>query len=1103
MDLFPKQSETPCRVHPFFVFLCTVMILCAVAINALGLYEQFHGNEPGDWNPFWKNHLLLVDKLAIPLALLAWTFIVVADVRGSNNPIHLATCLLVVCSVLKIVGQVQGEDEMEVVQREYTKYCVNATKPLEKGGDKCFEGVYVDTNNPKITLYEELLERYSTAFLQTTSRGLMSNIFGLVLGMVILNRAVFPGREELSMFEQRTLEKIILKDNIVFFCSVFSAMLFVLSQATACLGDHRLNPENCYSVISSCSLAMYFGCAAFAVKILIFPFKTTSYNIGDFMRFDLRFHEQVQALIGVWSVVLVLFVFASGAPLKGYSFYTYVHTGHTWGYKTRDAAFSFCIMFMLLGLSITEPKAEHIRKYSERQARRSRRLSRLSDYLRVKMKSSKSTEWAPAFRYCLLAVGILLNTSSIAYFVYAQKDGEEYKFVHDYAIFLVSCGFLLCLGFSMTKPRTQSFWQAQLPKSASELNFLFVAIISFSKGNIAWGFFEAILAASGLILTPIFLKARKFLAHFGDADINKHLSSNLSTVFVVIPSVAYLIAEVTSCYTHEKEEGKDICFPLFLSNWTVSMWIGLTAAIGLSCGITFKNHTMADWIFLKEPTLSSIAHILCGCLTTSTSFYIFGLRGFNVSQKDLSFDPLELNESAYRDASQSLIIYSVALAVFVIIIITIDGFILAIKNAYLQSLDEAHEEEEFEHTVVYTLNSFFTKIEQKLNIKRFSVPDDVARVSPFYEELFLYACIIVCLTQMTGTLFRMFGTEPIQDIGIIITTTYCLGFIPHSVLVLAYIFSDLEKNTTERKKRNNSIAKWSIHSLFIANGISYAYEGHDKWLKWVLVDIVIIGSCASVFKGAEKNRRACAESVNLLGRRQHLVLCLKIMAANLPTQLYFIGEVVACMIRQKNYKKYVPDTPFELLDNSCNGVLYGITPIAIFNGWCIVQFINYGFHHEMQHDVRNVIRLRLTPFQIYRVANSAVLIIIAVFAYGLRSEMSYKDTDKTKSSLFWFIWTGLFLVLVEVGLTSFKLLYGYISSVITHAKTPSRRSLLPSDKSASDFEDRMGNRDKSMWDGGSKGTPIDLTATQRMQARKELLSKDKSVAVFEISPGFL
>ncbi|GMH75419.1 hypothetical protein TrLO_g822 [Triparma laevis f. longispina] len=279
------------------------------------------------------------------------------------------------------------------------------------------------------------------------------------------------------------------------------------------------------------------------------------------------------------------------------------------------------------------------------------------------------------------------------------------------------------------------------------------------------------------------------------------------------------------------------------------------------------------------------------------------------------------------------------------------------------------------------------------------------------------------------------------------------------------------------------------------NGILYAYEGGEKWKKWVMIDIVIIGTSTWAFYWTYKNRRICANTSSLRARRQHLVLCFKLMCANLPTQLYFIGEVVSCLMRQQmKYKKIVPETSFELLDNSCNGVLYGITPRHL---QCLVyvQYINYGLHHEMQHDVGNVIRLKLILFQMYRVANSAALVMLAIFAYSMRREDSFKEKFHERPTFFWFIIAGMFLVSVELGLTTFKVIFGCISEP--------RRSLLPSDRGTSDLDERLGDLDKSMWDGGSKGTPIDLTATQRMKTRKELLSKDKSVAVFEISPGFL
>ncbi|GMH99644.1 hypothetical protein TrLO_g5924 [Triparma laevis f. longispina] len=1114
MDLFSKKA--PCKIHPFFVILCMIMLILAVIINAMGLHEQIHGYEHNHdhFRIFPKNHILLLDKLVIPFALLSWSFIVVSDVRGSTDSIYFATLLLVSCSVLKIVGQLKGAQQIDDVEEKYFKLCINETLLLDDGYDKCFDVVSnktlidltrnfkdVKAMNVLMTVNQTKMqatyEKYSTAFLTSTSRGMGSNIIGVVGGLYILWRAVFPGRKELSEFEQKSLEQIILKDNIVFFCSVFSAMMFVFSQATACLGDHRDSPESCLPVVQSCSVAMYFGCAAFAAKILIFPFKTTLYDIKDLMSFDIRFHEQCQALIGIWSVVIIIFVFASGTPLKGFSFYTFVHTNFLWGYRVRDNLFSFSILFMLSGLSITSPKAVHIRKYSERQQRRERRLARLADYLRIKQKSTRPSEWAPALRYSALGLSIFLNASSLFYFIYAINDYTEWFVWHDIAIFLVTCAFLLSILFSSTKPRATSFWQAQLPKNLSELNFLFVGVISLSKESFAWGTFEIILATSGLFLTPVYNKARKFMAHFGDDDLNRHLSASLSTAFIVVPSIAYLVAEVFSCYSHEKD--KRSCFPLFVSNWAVSMWLGLTLVITLICGITFKSHTLADWTFFTDASISSVSRVVCAFATTSFAFYIFGLRAYNVSQDHPSYDPKLIDETNYRDADFVLVRYSVGLAVLVIVFLSIDGIFQGLKNAYLQVLDDAHEEEELEGSIICRAYIGIKKLEQRMNIERFRVPENVARISPIYEDLILYCCIIIWMTQVIGALLRFFSPEssPAHQIGVIIITSYMLGFIVHGILVTAFLFSEIESHTTnEERKLKIRIVKLSILTIFGFNTIFFVYEG--KW-KWVVINLAIIAIIASIFIGTEKSRRWCAQHFSTKERRQHLVLCFTVMCSSFPTQMYFIGEVVACMMRQMNYKATRnPETPFELLDNSCNSVLYGISPIAIFNGWCIVQYIIFGYHQDMQHDIRNVIRLKLTWFQLYRVANSSVLVILAVFAYSLRMEDSYEEVAKGETTLIAFIWTGMFLVSVEVALTSIHILYGLITSRLG-SKTSSRRNLLPTNRDKLSMEERMtdAKKDVSVWDGGGKG----VTTTDRQKKTK--LLKDKSIAVFEISPGFL
>ena len=162
---------------------------------------------------------------------------------------------------------------------------------------------------------------------------------------------------------------------------------------------------------------MWFGAAAFGFKSLVLPFKTSSYEVGDLMRFDLSFKEQCQTLIGIWGLLAVLFTFASGKALTvdlG-TFWCFVHTTNAWGMFVRNTFFSSTMMLILFGLCLTSPKAENARKYSERRARRTRRLARMADSIRVTLKSSRRGEWGPGLRYYLVFLCILLNSSPAIY----------------------------------------------------------------------------------------------------------------------------------------------------------------------------------------------------------------------------------------------------------------------------------------------------------------------------------------------------------------------------------------------------------------------------------------------------------------------------------------------------------------------------------------------------------------------------------------------------------------------------------------------------------------------------------------------------------------
>ncbi|GMH73835.1 hypothetical protein TrST_g1914 [Triparma strigata] len=951
------------------------------------------------------------------------------------------------------------------------------------------------------------MTEYATTFL-SSQRGLPAHVMSIMIFFVIIKRAVLPGKKKLAEFDDERLKQIILKDNPIFLMSVLSAMMFVLSQAVSCLGDHREEPEMCYPVVQSCCVAMWFGCTAFAAHVLILPFKTSSYDITDFMRFNMSFHEQCQALVGIWSVVVVLFVFASGVALdeKLASFWMFTHTIEPWGLTVRGSLFFLTMLMMLIGLGMTAIPEERIRAQSERQQRRSRRLFRIAEYIRIKFRSTKPGEWCPALRYCCLILSIILQLSSLMYYHYQSNDYYEALKWHDGSVVFVSAGYILGTLFSATRPKSTSWWQKNFPNVAP-LNFLGLGIYAVWSGNRFWGSGEIVLGVVGLMIRPLFLNARKLTANLAEADLDEHLSSSLTSSFVIIPSITFLIAEVFSCYTTELERG--FCYQLFLGNWTVAMWLGLSFLVSLVYGsIIFKHYTFEDWCFFNvEATLENFSRCISAFITTALSFFIFGLRSFNVLQDEPPYNPDEIGDKEYKSAGRKLFYFSGWLCAIVLNIIILDATISGLKVAKLQKMTEVHEEEDLEgHTpLLYKIFEALSKIEARLHLSQFSVGENTARISSLYTEILFLTCIVGCIVQTVGLFLGTFCTGFARSIGIFIQIAYWLGVILHGALLTAYIFSDIESAPINVRKK--TIVKVSFLSVHILKIFRWVYEG--GWL-WCCYDVFCFLITMLLLKAMDKNHQACADQFSVKERRQHLVLCFKIMVANLPTQLYFVGELVACLVRQLHLQRKSPDEhKFELLDNSCLDIFYGILPLALFNGFCIVQYINYGLYSEMQHNIENVATLNLTQFNLYRTGNSVVLIGLAVFAYSLRHENGYMDTRDwtTLYVLVGIFWT---LVITETALTFVFRVYKLIAASLSsrsRSSSSSRPSLQKPDRDKLSMEERLEDRETSMWDGGSKGTKRTTVISYGRSASKQENTRKKSDEekgrVFEISPGFL
>ena len=86
------------------------------------------------------------------------------------------------------------------------------------------------------------------------------------------------------------------------------------------------------------------------------------------------------------------------------------------------------------------------------------------------------------------------------------------------------------------------------------------------------------------------------------------------------------------------------------------MWLGLNFLVKLIfAGTVFKSHCFESWCFFQETTFENLSRCVSSFITAALSFFIFGLRSYNVLDDEPPFDPLTISEKSYRTADRKLI----------------------------------------------------------------------------------------------------------------------------------------------------------------------------------------------------------------------------------------------------------------------------------------------------------------------------------------------------------------------------------------------------------------------------------------------------------------
>jgi len=338
------------ELHPLYEYICILVQALSVSTTVLTYLEQ--------QNDYFLTGALLgvgsihyIDLLLYPFNGICYVFISTVSMvdKKFSARFGISALLILSYSVLHTIF-VWTHSGCETFDKLYSTCCIN-----QEGDDVCNS----ETND--CPLANEATFQYRDAtlcFLQAEFHEPRFHLVMIIGFFLVLHLKTITLRSNISARPLKEREQTILVKIPSLFVQVLAAMMFILSQAVASIGNNLKEIEQAYSVVLTNGITLLYCAAVFMIYVYFVDPKEQEKSILHIMRMDVTYSEFTQIYLFVSSSLVTLFLFASSREIGNQSFKDHVHSWAFMGGRFRAslmvvAAFGLCLCALVDTLDFT------------------------------------------------------------------------------------------------------------------------------------------------------------------------------------------------------------------------------------------------------------------------------------------------------------------------------------------------------------------------------------------------------------------------------------------------------------------------------------------------------------------------------------------------------------------------------------------------------------------------------------------------------------------------------------------------------------------------------------------------------------------------------
>ena len=213
-----------------------------------------------------------------------------------------------------------------------------------------------------------------------------------------------------------------------------TSLLFLLGESLSCIIEksNDAKPDNisqCDDVVESNFTLAFTFCTIAGCQLFVVPFLKSGYTMSHAIRFDFSFGEQAQIIFLSTALALSIFVFASSDDAG------YATTDHRLSRSLLNTLTQLSLLLFMVAASISQGVL------LSSKTSLSSSSSKVTEYIRGKMRTRSRVAFAPMIRFALATVALLAFLVPVVALVFAS---ERVNSLTSYAMFIcfTFAGFL-------------------------------------------------------------------------------------------------------------------------------------------------------------------------------------------------------------------------------------------------------------------------------------------------------------------------------------------------------------------------------------------------------------------------------------------------------------------------------------------------------------------------------------------------------------------------------------------------------------------------------------------------------------------------------------